>query len=161
MKNETGHEIWLAIITENDSVLSASKRIGVPQRTLANHVKNDALTYEEVASLCRAYGVNVIDGLLLLGWLDRDEIRDHAKDYSARILPLRDLVNALAHRLKSLSEASDEEEEVQGSKSDFARLYDYYYTGHLAGVEDVSEQGDSLPDEWALAADRSEEESEQ
>lgn len=152
MDNETGHELWFAVITENDSVLSASKKIGVPQRTLANHVKNDALTYEEVVSLCRAYGVNVINGLLLLGWVNRDDVREHAKDYSARRLPLKDLVAALAYRLESLKEAADEEAEEMGAKSSFARLYDYFYTGTPIAPVNLSVVADSLPDESRFAA---------
>lgn len=94
-------DAWIAATTENDSINSIAQEIGVPQRTLAYHVKNGELTAWEIVKIARAYGKSPILALRYFGYITDHEIESASNGYMLDRAPIRDVVNTLVKFLEN------------------------------------------------------------
>ena len=102
-------EQWLAQATENTPLASIARKIGVPQRTFANHVKNGDLEIWEIVSICRKYGCSILDALTDLNVMTDGEAEKAASQFNLSQMPVRDLLAAVGTQLDQLwTVASDE-----------------------------------------------------
>jgi len=93
-------EDWFADIANGDSVNQAASRIGIWQTTLARQLREDKLTPESAVALARAYKVSPLDGLVAIGLITRDEVREMAAAGSLGQATDGDLVAEVLRRLK-------------------------------------------------------------
>lgn len=157
---------WLSHTCGDDSISAIARKIGVPQRTLANHVNTGELTAPEVISIARAYGESPVFALEELGFLTYEELMDVTVELAVRELPIRDMLVGAVERLDGYSEAiehfgkeGDFDENkplMQFALNDFVNQYHRGQVFKEINVEsddqDVSEDNDSSDLDVILAA---------
>ena len=68
---------WYRRVVGDATVNAVAARAGVVQTTLNRQVKVGRLAPETAVAIARAYGVDVIDGLLACGLLTEEDVRRH------------------------------------------------------------------------------------
>lgn len=68
---------WYRRVVRDSSVNAVATKAGLVQSTLNRQVAAGELTPESVVAIARAFGADVIGGLIELGLLREDDIRAH------------------------------------------------------------------------------------
>lgn len=97
---------WLARISANDdgkpqSVNAIAKKSGLPQSTLNGRIKDGELTADQVIAICRAYGYDVVRGLLELGFIEENELVRPIVKIELETVPDEDIMREVLRRLQN------------------------------------------------------------
>lgn len=107
MKSENGDVSrlteWLQLTTA-ESVNAIAKRIGVPQRTLANHVNRGRLEASEIVAIARAYDYPPVLALADLGVITREELEEGTTKAALEEVPVPELLEVAMTRLAQAKE---------------------------------------------------------
>ncbi|MDU4831139.1 MAG: hypothetical protein E6X52_01150 [Actinomyces sp.] len=154
MEEETKSlEHWLSALTGTGSMAAIARKIGVPQRTFANHVSAGTLTFDELAKIGELVNLSTIDMLAMSGAISDNEVRKFVATYNSEIAPLRDLLEvlldrldliaAMATRLRIDKQTGESEEKLNAKAHRIAEMFrvEYDPSGRAAKemhAEDVS-----------------------
>ncbi|MDU5874596.1 MAG: hypothetical protein E6Z28_06140 [Actinomyces urogenitalis] len=98
---------WLQLTTGGESVNAIAKKIGVPQRTLANHVNKGRLEAGEIVAIARQYDANVIYALRDHGLITDDDISAIGPDVAGEQMTIHTLLAILKRRIEGLATLFD------------------------------------------------------
>lgn len=90
---------WIDEVRGNDSLRAAARRAGVTAAKLIRQVNDNALAFETVRDVSRAYGRPVLQDLITLGHLAPEDAGVTGIERALRLAKDDDLVIELARRL--------------------------------------------------------------
>lgn len=89
---------WLNTLPGSPTVSQAADHSGISKATLLRHAKNGKTTAEFIISISRAYGVNEIESLLDLGFIDSSAIDKYGVEAALEGATNRQLLDEIMRR---------------------------------------------------------------
>ena len=89
---------WIDDLIGDDSLRTASEKIGLAQSTITRQLSRNTLTAPAVIALCRAYGRKPVDGLVETGYLQPWEVEGVGIDAALDKATNQQLLGAVMRR---------------------------------------------------------------
>lgn len=139
------HKAWVAriagVAVEHLSINAVAERSGLVQTTLARRLNGDGLTADQAIAIAHAYGADVIDALLELGFITEQDL----------VLPQVSVTLADASDAQIVAEVARRITLPASSSALNAPLAEERQDGPLESELDAG-----APDVWQLAASKDE-----